>query len=147
MGHSHANLPVLASLGMFGKYLLANSQKIYAALADEASKLTDDSQDWLKILRKDVNDVASGAITFMRENFHLSGSSFGPVNNPWGYIKEMTVNGIRKGIAWFANLIADEITSGNITNSDSIKTKTNIQVACLKERPSISRQATATERG
>lgn len=123
VGHSHANLPVLASLGMFGKYLLANSQKIYAALADEASKLTDDSQDWLKILRKDVNDVASGAITFMRENFHLSGSSFGPVNNPWGYIKEMTVNGIRKGIAWFANLIADEITSGNITNSDSIKTK------------------------
>lgn len=58
-GHSHGNMSLLESLTLFGKYLLVNSQKISAGEADYAElakNLDPKSDDWNKILRKDIDD-------------------------------------------------------------------------------------------
>lgn len=68
-GHSHPNISLLNGLTHVGQYLLLNAKKISAGLADlatEASKLSLNSPDWDKLLRKDKPDEAREIIKFLK---------------------------------------------------------------------------------
>lgn len=68
-GHSHPNISLLDSLSRIGQYLLFNTKKIASGLADlatEAEKLTTDSPEWKKLLRKDIPDEARELIKFLK---------------------------------------------------------------------------------
>ncbi|WP_315341362.1 hypothetical protein [Hoylesella oralis] len=67
IGHTHPNMSVLDALSFMGDYLLKNAKKISAGFADTAGTadtLAALSDDWKKILRKDIPDAASKLITF-----------------------------------------------------------------------------------
>ncbi len=67
-GHSHANFSLLKSLESFGDYLMIGARKIAAGFADVAgvaNRISPKSDDWKKILRKDIPDTADELITFL----------------------------------------------------------------------------------
>ena len=67
-GHAHSNISLLETLSRFGDYLLLGAKKIAAGSADVARKalgLDETSQEWKKILRKDVPDEAKHLIRFL----------------------------------------------------------------------------------
>ena len=116
VGHTHNNYSVLASLEFFGRYLLSNAQKIYAGFADEAGKLSDDSPDWNKILRKDIDDTAQGIITFLRgicfgasQDWKITGDGDAILHDI--NAQNAIFNTLTAQNAHFFNLIIDEIKS------------------------------------
>lgn len=67
-GHSHANFSLLKSFESFGDYLMIGARKIAAGFADVAgvaNRISPKSDDWKKILRKDIPDTADELITFL----------------------------------------------------------------------------------
>lgn len=102
-GHTHDNMSLLSALTRLGKYLLIDAQKIWAEYADEANvakKLSNDSPVYDQFLRKDVDDTASGIITFLRGLVARAKSFFAGIKNT-----------------------GDIENDGNITNTGDITTK------------------------
>jgi hypothetical protein len=71
VGHSHKNIDVLDALSEFNGYITYLDKKIKAGYADEADDFSENGKASRKILRKDIEDVASALIKF------LSGAQFG----------------------------------------------------------------------
>ena len=84
-GHSHSNMSLLESFTLFGKYLLINSQKISAGEADHADyakNLDEKSDDWDKILRKDIDDYTAYSLGVGGLLTAEKGTQFGKVFVP-----------------------------------------------------------------
>lgn len=84
-GHSHSNMSLLESFTLFGKYLLINSQKISAGEADHADSaknLDEKSDDWDKILRKDIDDYTAYSLGVGGLLTAEKGTQFGKVFVP-----------------------------------------------------------------
>jgi len=135
VGHTHNNYSVLASLEFFGRYLLSNAQKIYAGFADEAGKLSDDSPDWNKILRKDIDDTAQGIITFLRgicfgaaQHWKIDGDGNAILNDI--NAQKAIFNKLTAQEAHFFTLIIDEIKS---VGGQLIITPANCRIDYIKE--------------
>ena len=71
IGHTHNNIDVLDALSEFMGYVMYNGEKLKAGTADEADDFSENGKASKKILRKDIADVASELIGF------LKGATFG----------------------------------------------------------------------
>ena len=71
VGHSHRNIDVLDALSEFNGYITYLDKKIKAGYADETDDFSENGKASKKILRKDIEDMASALIKF------LSGAQFG----------------------------------------------------------------------
>lgn len=65
LGHTHSNYNLLQHITVAGDYLLLYNHKIAARYADNAAALTDDSESWNYILRKDKPETVSEHMTFL----------------------------------------------------------------------------------
>lgn len=66
VGHTHDNMSLLMALAIIDNYLCVNGKKISSGYADKAGSLDEKSEIWKKFIRKDINDVAQGLITFLK---------------------------------------------------------------------------------
>ena len=66
VGHKHSNIELLEALSEFNQYLTYRGEKLKAGTADEADDFSENGKASRKILRKDIEDVASALIRFSK---------------------------------------------------------------------------------
>ena len=66
IGHKHSNIELLEALSEYNQYLTYRGEKLKAGTADEADDFSENGTASRKILRKDIEDVARGLITFAK---------------------------------------------------------------------------------
>lgn len=66
IGHKHSNIELLEALSEYNQYLTYRGEKLKAGTADEADDFSENGKASRKILRKDIEDVARGLITFAK---------------------------------------------------------------------------------
>lgn len=66
IGHKHSNIELLEALSEYNQYLTYRGEKLKAGTADEADDFSENGKASRKILRKDIEDVAWGLITFAK---------------------------------------------------------------------------------
>ena len=66
VGHKHSNIELLEALSEINQYLIYRGEKLKAGTADEADDFSENGKASRKILRKDIEDVASALIQFAK---------------------------------------------------------------------------------